>query len=288
MTTIYVEIKNWEDVNWYLQNGFYVANPNGIKFPGYFTLRFDLESEEQRKVLRSLIISARDRGIKITTDDNTVLQKIGLFTEGMKDNMDNSNQENPVVGTAVSSEKKVSKAGESLEERREQLKKCNEFFLKVADELKDTHVILGSATGVWGSACLVLKGTENQVSYYGKPINSLRVACNWNWHASLKRCDKPDYIQCLTKDLPWAKKRPSDNPELASPPIWGNMVGLFGPDKRYHCVYGERFNRKTKTWEWVEGDVQELVKKLRESIEPKATEDISDEVMKEEVHLDEL
>lgn len=278
-SSVYVAINSWEDVNWYLKEGFYIGNPDGITFPGFFTLRFDLENEEQKAILRKMILSARENHIRITTDDPDAIAKLELNAENeSRPQLMSSGEREPVEESSESSEKpKISKAGETLEERRSQLRKCNAFFLKVADLLKDTHTVMGSASGVWKSACLVPKGTENQVTYYGKPVNSLRVACNWNWRASLKHCSIPDSIQCLTRDLPWAKHRPENNPELASPPIWGNMVGLYGKDQRYHCVYGEKFDRRTKTWEWVEGDPEEVAKRIRDSMKTDIPEKAGEE-----------
>ncbi len=137
---------------------------------------------------------------------------------------------------------------------KEQMTKCMDFFNQVAEILKETHVIAPSKSKKWKSACLVRKGEEGQVSYYGKPVNSLRVAPNWNWRAGLDRCSNPGYIQCVTPDLPFAKKRSKEHPEWSTPPIWGNMVGYFDTDNKYHCIYGERYDFEKKEWVWVEND----------------------------------
>lgn len=307
MAEVYVGVKNWDEVNWYLQEGYFIGNPNGITFPGYFTLQFDLDDEEKVAALKKLVINARRRGIKITTDSDVALMKIGISIEQM-DNPDVQSMLR-VLSNGVAHEEpkeeheepKISKAGEALEERREQLRKCNAFFLAVANELKETHQIFGSALKVWGSACLIPKGTESQLNYYSKPINSLRVACNWNWRASIKRCHEEHYIQCNTPDLPWCRKRENDG--MASKPIWGNMVGYFGDDHKYHCVYGEKFNRATKTWEWVEGDPKEVArmmldkaikmeaeKALQESMKANVpvTDEEADAAIEAEVQIDEI
>ena len=133
-----------------------------------------------------------------------------------------------------------------------QLEKCVRFFNEVAELLKDTHVVVPSKSKKWESYCLVEKGQENQVTYYGKPVNSLRVAPNWNWRAGLDRCSNPSYIQCVTPDAPFARRRPKEHPEWSSLPIFCNMVGYFDTDNKYHCIFGEKYERETKTWTWVE------------------------------------
>ena len=306
MAEVYVGVNNWEEVNWYLQEGYLIGNPNGITFPGFFTLNFDLEKNDQVDSLKKLVLNARAKGIKVTTNSDLALMKIGLPIEQSEDpNVENllrvlangiARVDDPDVKDA-----EISKAGEVLNERREQLKKCNAFFLKVADELKETHQIVGSALKVWGSACLIPKGSESQLSYYSKPVNSLRVACNWNWKASIKRCKEERFIQCNTPDLPWCRKRESEG--MASKPIWGNMVGYFDDDHRYHCVYGEKFNRETKTWEWVESDPKEVSRMMLDkaikmeaekalnaamSVEKPVTDEEADEDIQAEVQIDEV
>ena len=70
-----------------------------------------------------------------------------------------------------------------------------------------------------------------------------------------------DYIQCETDDLPRAKKRIGEG--LASKPINAVSVGYFGEDQKYHVIYGEKFDRKTKTWSWVEADPKEVLDILK-------------------------
>ena len=291
MAEVYVGINNWDDVNWYLKEGYFIGNPHGISFPGYFTLKFDLIMDDRIAALKKLVINAREKGIRITTDNDQALMKIGLPLEETENGIPDirllsngkarKNAATPVdtIEEDIPEEKpedNVSKAGEQLDERREQLRKCNAFFLRVANELKDTHRIIGSSAQ-WGSACLVPIGREDEVSYYGKPVNSLRVACNWNWRAALKRCKEEKLIQCNTPDLPWCKKR--EAPGMASKPIWGNMVGYFDEDKKYHCVYGEKFDRETKTWSWYEEDFDALVNRMKEKAEEMAIAQVREEAV---------
>jgi len=148
---------------------------------------------------------------------------------------------------------------------KQQLENCTRFFNAVAELLKDTHVVVASRSKKWPSACLVEKGQENQVTYYGKPVNSLRVGPNWNWRAGLDRCSNPDYIQCVTPDLPYVKQRPKDHPEWASPPVWGNMVAYFSTDNKYHCVFGEKYDKEEKQWIWVEAIPEKVAEMILEN-----------------------
>lgn len=135
---------------------------------------------------------------------------------------------------------------------KKQWDQCVEFFNLVAKELQDTHVIVPSKSKRWPSMCLVEKGQEKQISYYGKPVNSLRVAPNWNWRAGVDRCSNIHYIQCVTPDLPFARRRPEGHSQWASLPILANMVGYFDTDNKYHCVFGEKYNPEDKSWSWVD------------------------------------
>lgn len=149
---------------------------------------------------------------------------------------------------------------------KKQLDECINFFMAVAEELKDTHVIVHSKSKKWKSMCLVRKGEEDQVSYYGKPVNSLRVAPNWNWRAGTDRCTNLNYIQCVTPDLPFAKKRSPENPDWATKPIFGNMVAYFGTDNKYHCVFGEKYDFGEKKYRWISADPKIFAQKLKERI----------------------
>ena len=168
--------------------------------------------------------------------------------------------------------KEMTEAQKELEEKRARLKaiwqnqfsSCIEFFNLVAEEVKDIYDVVPSKSKKWKSFCLIPKGTMGQLSYYSKPVNSLRVASNWNWRAPLKVCNVPNHIQCVTPDLPYVKKRPKDRPEDGSAPIWGNMVALFDSDRKYHCIFGEKYNHEDHTWTWMVNTPQNVARMLRE------------------------
>lgn len=156
---------------------------------------------------------------------------------------------------------------------KQQLNNCVVFFNRVAALVDDIYEVVPGKGKQWQSYCLVPKGTRSQINYYGKPVDSLRVAMNWNWRASLYKCSVPNHIQCVTQDLPFVKARPKDHPDLASPPVYGNMVALFDKDHKYHCLYGEKYDRVTKTWGWVDDKTPEdVANMLRERAEKKEQE----------------
>lgn len=138
----------------------------------------------------------------------------------------------------------------------EKVSACQKFFDELAFMLEKTHTKIPSCNKDI-SAYLVPSGTEEQVSYYGKPMNSFRISDHWNWYSSLKKCNKPHYIQCYSVDAP----RPVRRVDIAkaSEPRFAIQVSYFGDDSKYHCIYGERFNQKTKQWEWIEQPVSRAV-----------------------------
>ncbi len=133
---------------------------------------------------------------------------------------------------------------------------CYKTFLEMAEELTGYYDLIGSCNND-GSVYLIPKKTLDQLSYYEKPINSFRVSSHWNWYASLSRCSNPKYIQCYSVDMPFVRKREEEG--AATKPRYGFQVAFYGPDKKYHCVYGEVFDRKTRTWSWKEATVDDIL-----------------------------
>ena len=125
---------------------------------------------------------------------------------------------------------------------------CLDYFMKLADLLKETHVIVGSCKAD-ASVYLVPIGTESEITYHSKPADSYRYSDHWNWYASLHKCENPNYIQCLNVDMPRAKARTAEG--KYSKPVLGICVAKIGDDGKYHTVYGEKFDRKQKTWSWI-------------------------------------
>lgn len=133
---------------------------------------------------------------------------------------------------------------------------CMLFFNELAALLNDSYTVVGSCNQD-RSAYLVPKGSENDISYHGKPAFSFRISDHWNWKSNLKKNKNERYIQCFTRDLPRSKPRNGEG--KSSNPIWANSVCYFDDDNEYHVLYGEKFDRKTKKWTWVEGNARDLV-----------------------------
>lgn len=144
--------------------------------------------------------------------------------------------------------------------RKEKMEICARFFEALSEALSDTHEAIGSCNHD-SSVYLIPKGTEDQASYYGKPQNSFRISDHWNWYSSLKKCKIPAYVQCCSVDMPWARCREEEG--MASRPVHGIQVAVYGKDKRYHHVCGDKFDRKTRSWVWDEGDLQKAIEMIR-------------------------
>lgn len=136
---------------------------------------------------------------------------------------------------------------------------CTEFFNKLTDALKDSYEIVASCNKDI-TKYLIPKGTISDLSYISKPDASFRFSDHWNWYSNLEKCPKESYIQCLCSDLPRAKNRVA--PGKASKPIYAISVCFIGKDGKYHHVFGEKFNRKTKEWSWVEKEVDDVLKEI--------------------------
>ena len=127
----------------------------------------------------------------------------------------------------------------------EKKRACMEYFNNLCNELKETHSLVGSCNKDC-SLYLVPKGTEKEITYSSKPVNSYRFSDHWNWYSNIKKCSDPHYIQCFNIDAPRVKQR--IEPGKASKPVLCICVAYFGEDEKYHHVYGEKFDRDKKKW----------------------------------------
>ena len=138
--------------------------------------------------------------------------------------------------------------------------KCMEFFNQLADILKEHgYVVVGSPYNKY-TLQLVPAGEEGLLTYYGKPFLSFRLSNVWNWYTSEDRCKDPNQVQCLNLDIPWSRKRKEG--EAGSKPWFAWQVAMFDHDRKYHCVFGDKFDRKTKTWTFVEADPHDIANEL--------------------------
>lgn len=135
---------------------------------------------------------------------------------------------------------------------KEKMAACAEFVNKVAEVLGESYELVGSCNRD-ASLYLIPKGTIDQLSYYGKPDRSLRFSDHWNWLSNLKKCKDPNMVQCRSLDMPWCRRR--EEPGKATKPRFGVQVCLYDDStKCYHHVFGDKFDRKAKTWTWIESD----------------------------------
>lgn len=136
--------------------------------------------------------------------------------------------------------------------RQQKIEKCQVFLARLAYLLGYHYELLPSCNHDF-SRYLIPSGSKNELSYYGKPDMSFRLSDHWNWYSSLTKCSDPGMVQCRSLDMPWVRKREKEG--KATEPRYGIQVALFDAATGcYHHVFGEKFNRKTKTWSWVEGD----------------------------------
>ena len=144
------------------------------------------------------------------------------------------------------------------------LEKCEVFFNKLVDLLSDDYVLVGSCNQD-NSAYLVPKGTEEEISWYGKPEWSFRISEHWNWYANLKKCEDETFVQCESLQLPRARFRRKEG--YASIPIYASQVCVYYNGK-YHCIYGryrDHYNKKRNgtNWPWMENDPEAIAESYK-------------------------
>jgi len=141
----------------------------------------------------------------------------------------------------------------TVEEKRES---CENYWKQLCEKLKETHVEMASCNKDV-SRYLVPKGTEDQVTYYGKPRDSYRISDHWNWKTSIKKCSDPHYVQCYNKSIRMMHRRKA--PELASKGVVAWCVAYYGEDDAYHTVHGaEYLGNHKRNWSWKEGCVEDI------------------------------
>lgn len=139
--------------------------------------------------------------------------------------------------------------------------KCRKFFDELSNELKDDYVVVKSCNADL-SAYLVPKGTEHEISYYGKPEKSFRVSDHWNWYSNLKRCEKIDEVQCHSLDVNGLNQRDPEHPEMATSAIQVSQVAYYSPeDHKYHAVYGRKWNPEKSEYDWIDVNIGEALNK---------------------------
>lgn len=135
---------------------------------------------------------------------------------------------------------------------------CRRFFKELADILGETHYIVGSCNQD-ETIYLLEKGTdERELSYYSKPKNSYRISDHWSWYSNVRKNPDETYIQCESVDVPNVRER--IEPGKASKPRKAWQVCFFGEDGKYHCIFGDIYDKETKTWSFKTVKAKEVLK----------------------------
>ena len=137
--------------------------------------------------------------------------------------------------------------------KEEKYAACKKFFNKLAGLLTSADYVVVSSCNNDRSIYLTPSGTEGEITYKSKPAKSFRVSDHWNWYANTGKCPNPRYVQCLCVDMPYAHKR--KEPHKASRPIEAAAVAITDDKGIYHVIYGEVYDKKTRTWNWLSCDV---------------------------------
>lgn len=143
---------------------------------------------------------------------------------------------------------------------KNKLEQCYDFIEKLAILLGDDYELVASCNKDT-SRYLIPAGTRDQVTYYGKPVNSFRVSDHWSWYSSLKKCSEERYIQCYSMDVPPAK--PRKIPGEATKGQRATQVCIQLKDGMYHHVFGDKYDRVKHTWSWVENSVEAVASMIK-------------------------
>lgn len=127
--------------------------------------------------------------------------------------------------------------------------KCQQFFNDLCNLLSGSYTKVGSCNKD-SSMYLVPLGTEDEITYYGKPQKSFRISDHWNWYANLSKCSNERYIQCWSIDVPYVRPRIKEG--KASKPRKAIQVAIVTNNGKYRAIYGEKWNKKKKRWEWLD------------------------------------
>ena len=141
---------------------------------------------------------------------------------------------------------------------KQQFDKCNAFFDELTKLLDGQYEVVHSNCKKSKDRYLIPNGTAAEITFNSKPASSFRVSDHWNWVSDRKYCDRLNYQQCYNEDLPRGFRR-DPNSTKATKPIFAAQVAFMCPDGVYRAVYGEIFDRKTKTWSWLEADPADVV-----------------------------
>lgn len=146
-------------------------------------------------------------------------------------------------------------------QKQNRMDACNEYFNELAKLLEQSHMVMLSSNKDQ-SRYLIPNGTDNEVTYYGKPFHSFRVSNHWNWKANIRKCVDPRHVQCFTKDLHYPFHRPKSG--MASKPVLACCVCYYGLDKLYHVVCGEVYDHVNRSTHFIRRDPKEVIAEMQE------------------------
>ena len=139
----------------------------------------------------------------------------------------------------------------------EKQEKCNQYFNNLYEMLKESHDRRTNKTRDRRPDKYIFpKGTGDEITNVGKPANSFRYSNKWNFWKNGKG-EMLDSVQCYSEDFPKAHTDSQGRGPQGA--VLAYSVCFYGEDGHYHVVYGERYNRKTKKWDWVESDPEDAI-----------------------------
>ena len=150
---------------------------------------------------------------------------------------------------------------------KEQMKELNSLYSKLCQYLiENKQYIMMNSCNKDNTKYCVPQGTAKQVTYYGKPENSIRISDHWSWYANLKRCAEEDNIQCYNVDMPDSTERLGKG--KASQPIEATAIAVYY-NNAYHTIAGAYIESNTGKWGWKSPSLAELASIMDSLIDDK-------------------
>ncbi len=139
-----------------------------------------------------------------------------------------------------------------FETKEETEKICADFWEKLSNYLREKGYLETKSKAK--SRYLVPSGTENEITWMGKPEFSFRYSNHWNFYTDLKNNPNPNAIQCLNPDIAPAYSRKS--PEKGSRPVKGIAVAFYF-NGHYRTICGQKYDLITDTWSILDNEFSE-------------------------------
>lgn len=99
---------------------------------------------------------------------------------------------------------------------------------------------------------------EDEIKTYSRhPKGVIRLAGCWNWHTNPHKTAWEN-IQCPMADAPKAYEKPWGETNHTLPRKC-SAVAIMKEDGQYHTLHGEKFNFKTKDWDYLNPSVEDVI-----------------------------